>query len=527
MSSEDTLIQIRKDKHSEINGSCYPLASHYNYNDNLRNIHFYIGALGKSAKTTVNLDDLTGYRNFVLYGRITAFRKAGSITFIKITDSTGSMQLVISRSSYSDYDSLKFLDLGDIIEASGKPCLTKTGERSILVSECKLLTKAYRPPPEKFAGLSDQEIKVRKRYLDLMSSEETRARFIIRTYIIRAIRHYMEYNDFLEVETSTLNSISSGANAKPFTTHHNALDMNLFLRIAPELYLKRLLVGGLDRVFEIGRNYRNEGIDTKHNPEFTMMEFYMSYGRFSDLLTMTKALLRYVNTYCQQHLPSNIRTYYQSWQDSSPFSFTNFVEVPMKRAVIDGLFKASYTIGDDYLTPVMLSGSSEKNDLRRKLIDFTELSKQLKMASSIGERISILFENVSEPFLADDYRSDDKLQSLPVFITEYPKDICPLARASDQDPSVCDRFELFIEGRELCNAFQELNDPTEQAIRFEEQLKNNSKDPMDYDIDYVNALEHGMPPAIGFGMGIDRLVMLLTNSNSIRDVILFPTLRNL
>jgi lysyl-tRNA synthetase class 2 len=297
MSSEETLLQVRKDKHQELNGGTYPLATNdvvWRIASVLADIDYLVNGGGDyplSIPTTIDLNEARGNGTRTIHGRISALRKSGALTFIKLTDSSGSMQLVAARNNFpNDYDRFRLLDLGDIVEVVGEPVLTKTGERSLLLSGWKVLTKSRRAPPEKFAGIADQELKYRKRYLDLMSNEESRARFVIRSTVVQAIREYMDGHNFMEVETSTLSSIASGANAKPFSTHHNALDIDLRLRIAPELNLKRMLVGGFDRVFEIGRNYRNEGIDTRHNPEFTMMESYQAYGNFPELITFTKSL---------------------------------------------------------------------------------------------------------------------------------------------------------------------------------------------------------------------------------------------
>jgi len=531
MSSEETLIQIRKDKHQQINGGKYSLASDSGVLPFVKHttISQAISAMQAMQEvgtlvTSIDPTSLAGSPKYMLKGRITAFRKSGAITFIKLTDSTGSVQTIASKAVYLDYDNLKLFDLGDIVEVIGHVCLSKTEEKSLLAFGIRLLTKAVRPPPEKFAGIADTELKYRKRYLDLMGSEESRARFTIRTYVMRAIRDFMENSDFLEVETSTLNTIASGANAKPFTTHHNALDIDLRLRIAPELYLKRLLVGGMDRVYEIGRAYRNEGIDTRHNPEFTMMESYQAYGNFPDLLLFTKRLLRHVVIYCGNHLPPQALEYFNQWNGLDKFAFSSFVEVKM----IDAVLKSCKLAGLEMLFPQAVAMPSEPSSLdievlkidnpRLSKIDVKSMFHVLSDCQTVGEKIAALFEYVAEPFLTEDY-------SGPIFITDYPREISPLARANDQNSHTVDRFELFVDGRELANAFQELNDPEEQALRFKEQLESNNKDPMDYDADYVEALEHGMPPAIGFGIGIDRLVMLLTNTASIKDVILFPTLR--
>ena len=526
MSSEETLIQVRREKHQELNGRIYPLPT----DQHVWSVASFLSDIDSmirenEIKTTIDLVEARGNGTRILHGRLTALRKSGALTFMKLTDASGSIQIIAARNNFPDYDRFKLLDLGDIVEMTGAPVMSKTGERSLLVAEWKVLTKAHRPPPEKFHGIADEELKYRKRYLDLMGSEESRARFVIRSTIIRAMREYMDGNNFMEVETSTLSSIASGANAKPFTTHHNALDIPLCLRIAPELNLKRLLVGGFERVYEIGRNYRNEGIDTRHNPEFTMMESYQAYGRFPELITFTKSLIHHVINYCAFHLPAWAKTYFQRWRDERSNTFTQFAEVTMRQAISNAEDKLG----------VMLRSSGVLEDVdptgnypRRASIDWNALNADLKGASS-GAQLAVLFEHIAEPFLTEDYRTEDGSKSLPIFITEYPKDVSPLARDNGQNPGFfprfVDRFELFVDGRELANAFQELNDPDEQALRFKEQLEAGGKDPMAFDADYVEALQYGMPPAIGFGIGIDRLVMLLTNTSSIKDVILFPTLR--
>jgi lysyl-tRNA synthetase, class II len=532
MSSEETLIQVRREKHQQLNQGKYPLASDpgvlpFTHHDSIRSCMAVMTAMQEAGTliTSIVTGELEMSPGYMLRGRITALRKSGAITFIKLTDSTGSVQIIVSKAAYLDYDSIKLFDLGDIVEVGGRVCLSKTGEKSLLAFGLRLLAKAHRPPPEKFAGVADTELIYRKRYLDLMSSEESRARFTVRSYVLRAIRDFMDSGQFLEVETPTLAAIASGANAKPFETHHNALDIPLRLRIAPELYLKRLLVGGLDRVYEIGRNYRNEGIDTRHNPEFTMMESYQAYGNFPDLIRFTKDLLQHIQTFLDVRLPSPAHSYWMQWKKDMGFSFWQCVEVPMERAVQTALDKVKMRAyldepynGEWYqFTPPEYC--PDEVSARLAKIDLMGLLAGLNRSNSRGERLALFFEYLAEPFLVEDY------QGMPVFITEYPKAICPLARTNDQNSGVCDRFELFVQGHELANAFQELNDPDEQALRFKEQLEAGGKDPMAYDADYVEALQHGMPPAIGFGMGIDRLVMLLTNTSSIKDVILFPTLR--
>jgi lysyl-tRNA synthetase class 2 len=530
MSSEETLIQVRRYKHQELNGGTYPLASDpsvlpFITHTTILYVRRMISLLRGNGKLVASVDpeELGDNDKYIIRGRISALRKSGAITFVKVTDFTGSVQVIISRSFYPMYDDLKLLDLGDIVEVGGRACQSKTGEDSLLAFTIKVLTKSHRPPPEKFGGIADPELKYRKRYLDLMSSEESRARFTVRTYTIRAIREFMEKHSFLEVETPTLGAIASGANAKPFITHHNALDVDMRLRIAPELYLKRLLVGGLDKVYEIGRNYRNEGIDTRHNPEFTMMESYQAYGNFQQLIKFTIGLIQHVTQYLNMNLPPNVVGYYRRWQEEASYDLWTFMEVPMFDAVV----KAMRVAGLDWVIPHTVGQIHilDNDNPRLQKIDLKGMMHGLDEAVTEGEKLAVLFEYVAEPFLAEDYRNESGNRSRPVFITDYPKDISPLARAKDSDPTICDRFELFVDGCELANAFQELNDPEEQALRFKEQLESNNKDPMDYDANYVEALEHGMPPAIGFGMGIDRLVMLLTNTTSIKDVILFPTLR--
>jgi lysyl-tRNA synthetase class 2 len=520
MSSEDTLIQVRKEKHQELNGGTYPLASPGGYSVAI------CLALMENNPPPISLNPAELGEEMILHGRVTAFRKSGGISFIKLNDGTGSIQLLASKSVLADYDRLRLLDLGDIIQAHGRLCLSKTNEKSLLVTSWLVLTKSHRPPPEKYVGITDTEIKYRKRYLDLMSSEESRAVFSVRSIVLRALRDYMNTHDFMEVETSTLNTVSSGANAKPFSTHHNALDTDLFLRIAPELYLKRLLVGGFGKVYEIGRAYRNEGISTRHNPEFTMMESYEAYGNFDHLLLYTKQMLHHIDSYVDIWVNHTFAApYYRKWKEERTFCLSQSVTLTMQQSVINGLNRAGMAMYGELQMPHVLEEPDKK--ARQEKVDLKSLSHELSLAKSDGQRLAIWFEYIAEPFLVEDYRTevDGKSYSIPVFITDYPSEICPLARPSEHNLGCCDRFELYVDGRELANAFQELNDPDEQARKFKEQLENNKKDAMQYDADYVEALEYGMPPAVGFGMGIDRLVMLLTNSSSIKDVILFPTLK--
>ena len=333
----------------------------------------------------------------------------------------------------------------------------------------------------------------------------------------------------MEGDTPTLNSVASGANAKPFTTHHNALDMDLNLRIAPELYLKRCLVGGLDRVFEIGRNYRNEGISTRHNPEFTMLEFYQAYGNFAQLIEHTKYIIHAADHSFRVHMPRNLMVREVMKNHSRDYTISHFKTVTMISAVLDACEKAGIhvDIEADGVRGIIVTCDLETKNERLQQVDMKALWHALDEATSTGEKIYALFEHVAEPFLTQDYREvlDGVSYSVPVFITEFPVEVCPLARPNDKKPYVCDRFELFINGMEVANGFQELNNPDEQAEKFRDQLESAQKDPMAFDADYIEALEYGMPPAIGCGIGIDRLVMLMTNASSIKDVILFPTLK--
>jgi lysyl-tRNA synthetase class 2 len=410
-----------------------------------------------------------------------------------------------------------------------------------------LLTKALRPLPDKFHGLTDVDIRYRRRYVDLVANPEVAVALRSRSIIVQGLRDFLDSQGFLEVETPTLHPLVGGAAAKPFKTHHNALDLELFLRIAPELYLKRLLVGGLERVYEIGRAYRNEGISTRHNPEFTILEFYQAYATYEILMDQAERLFRHVDAFLEDRLLSlGLNRFYEAWLAERPFTLAEpFARVPMKLAVSSALERAelpvqiatrleeiAFQLGPDgkrLPSPV----DAQVDDWRAcseraKNIDWGNLRRALTHCRSEGERLFVAYEYLAEPFLATDYRSLNGEKSLPVFITDYPAEVSPLARRKDADPTLVDRFELFVHGRELCNAFSELNDPDDQAARFRAQLElkaGGAEETMDYDEDYVLALEHGMPPAAGFGLGVDRLVMALTAQPSIRDVIAFPLLR--
>ncbi|MFZ4287010.1 lysine--tRNA ligase [Variovorax sp. HJSM1_2] len=432
-------------------------------------------------------------------GRMMLKRVMGKASFASLQDSTGRIQIYVSRDDVGEetYALFKHWDLGDIVAAEGRMFRTKTGELSIHATSVRLLTKSLRPLPDKFHGMADQEQKYRQRYVDLITDESARQRFAARSKAVSALREFMVGNGFLEVETPMLHPIPGGANAKPFKTHHNALDQEMFLRIAPELYLKRLIVGGFERVFEINRSYRNEGISVRHNPEFTMMEFYAAYWNYQDLMNFTETLIRDAALKATGSLQL---TYADKAVDlSQPFERLTIVEAIQK-----------YTdAGDNVTNAEWLTNALKK-------LGLNEAKNKLSTRSLASLQVLYFEETVEE-----------KLWQ-PTFIMEHPTEISPLARANDSRPEVTERFELYITGREFGNGFSELNDAEDQAARFNAQVEakdSGDDEAMYYDHDFVRALEYGMPPTGGCGIGIDRLMMLLTDSASIRDVILFPALR--
>jgi len=435
-------------------------------------------------------------------GRMMLKRVMGKASFATLQDATSRIQLYVTRDAVGEeaYAEFKRWDLGDIVGAEGTLMKTKTGELSIKVTQLRLLTKSLRPLPDKFHGMADQEQKYRQRYVDLITDESARVRFTARSKAVSALREFMVANDFLEVETPMLHPIPGGANAKPFKTHHNALDQEMFLRIAPELYLKRLIVGGFERVFEINRSYRNEGISVRHNPEFTMMEFYAAYWNYRDLMDFTETLIR---TIADKAVGTQQLTYGGKPVDlTQPFERLTIREAILKYTDAEGVAQGV----DD--TAWLIAA------LRK--IGLSEEKDKLSQRSLASLQVMYFEETVEE-----------KLWQ-PTFIMEHPTEISPLARANDERPEVTERFELYITGREFGNGFSELNDAEDQAARFNAQVaaKDGGDDEaMYYDHDFVRALEYGMPPTGGCGIGIDRLVMLLTDSPSIRDVILFPALR--
>jgi lysyl-tRNA synthetase, class II len=429
-------------------------------------------------------------------GRVMLRRVMGKASFVTLQDATGRIQLYVTRDALGEelYGAFKHWDLGDIVAARGTLFVTKTGELSIKVTELRLLTKSLRPLPDKHHGMTDQEMKYRQRYVDLISDETARDRFALRSRAVAALRGHMVEHGFLEVETPMLHAIPGGANAKPFVTHHNALDQEMFLRIAPELFLKRLIVGGFERVFEINRNFRNEGLSVRHNPEFTMMEFYAAFWTHDDLMDFTEGLLRHV---ASKATGGTALTYAgKPVHLDQPFARLTIREALIQHA---GLSEAQ---ADD---PALLTAAIQK------------AGEKLPPNPNLATLQYALFEATVE----------DKLWQ-PTFIMNHPIEVSPLARANDANPGITDRFELYMTGREVANGFSELNDAEDQAARFQAQVdaKDGGDDEaMHFDADFVRALEYGMPPTGGCGIGIDRFMMLLTDSPSIRDVILFPALR--
>ncbi len=432
-------------------------------------------------------------------GRLMSRRIMGKASFAHLQDMSGRIQLFVQRDAlpegFYNQQFKKEWDVGDIIGAEGVLFKTRTGELSIRVDELRLLTKSLRPLPEKFHGLTDQEQRYRQRYLDLIMNESSREAFRTRTRIIQVMRDFLNAEGFMEVETPMMQAIPGGATARPFVTHHNALDMQLFLRIAPELYLKRLVVGGFERVYEINRNFRNEGLSTRHNPEFTMVEFYQAYADYRDLMDLTESMLR--------HLAEQVLGTTQIDYQGETYDFGKpFTRMTVKESIL-------------HFNPDL--GEQDLDDPQRARAVAGRLGIPLKESYGLGKVQIEIFEKTVEERLSD-----------PTFITAYPTEVSPLARRNDQDPFVTDRFEFFVGGREIANGFSELNDAEDQAERFRRQVEEKEagdEEAMHFDADYIRALEHGMPPTAGEGIGIDRLVMLFTDAPSIRDVLLFPHMR--
>ncbi len=491
---ENPLVQQRLDKLKQLqleNGIAYP--NTFQVSTTAAQLHELYGEMSREALQEREQEEHS------IAGRVMARRIFGKGGFLSIQDRSGSIQLFISKKSITEKMFQQFkqlLDIGDIIGVKGYPFVTKTGELSLHVTQFYILTKALLPLPEKFHGLSDVELRYRQRYLDLIMNPDSKSRFIARSKIIQELRNFLIGHDYLEVETPMLHSIAGGAAARPFTTHHNALDMPLFMRIAPELHLKRLVVGGMERVFEINRNFRNEGVSTRHNPEFTMVEFYQAYATYTDMMDLTEEMIRYI--------AHKVFGRYQFNYQGHEIDF----EKPFKRlSVYDGVRQYYPDAPETIFTS------------REDAVSFAQ-SQQIKIEPYYNHG-KVLMELLEIKLEGVVYQ--------PIFITDFPLDVSPLSRRKDDDPSLVDRFELYIGGFEVCNAFSELNDPIDQEARFSKQLADKEAgddEAHEMDQDYIRALRYGLPPTAGEGIGIDRLVMILTDAASIRDVILFPLMKH-
>jgi lysyl-tRNA synthetase class 2 len=467
-----------------------------------------------------------GAPEYPLYGRVMAKRGP----FLVILTPYGSAQALVrpDRLSPREAAQYKALDLADHVAVSGPVLRTRTGAATVEVKRYRHLAKALLPPPDKWHGLQDIEKRYRERYVDLFANPAVAEVFRARSALVANLRAFLDAQGFLEVETPILHPLLGGATARPFRTHHNALDIPLFLRVAPELYLKRLVVGGLDRVYEIGRTFRNEGVSTRHNPEFTLLELYMAYANCDDLLPLVEQMLHHVDARLRERFPALCA--------DRPFELpASFPRTTMRDAIVAAAARTGETgatagaFGDALDRETVHDAERLRAACERALPRLPADERQrIAGCRSYGERIAALFELLAEPLLPALYRNADGSRALPVFVTEHPVELSPLARRNDRDPRFVDRFELFLEQREVCNAFSELNDPDDQAARFQAQLENRARgdeEAMDFDHDYLRALRHGMPPTAGLGVGIDRLMMLLCNQPSIRDVLLFPLLK--
>lgn len=487
---ENQIIALRREKLNEIRQQGIAFPNQFQRNAFAGDLHTEYDALEKAELDPQEIP-------VKVAGRMMLKRAMGKASFATLQDVSGQIQLYINNQGVGEdaHNAFKHWDMGDILGAEGTLFKTNHGELTVRVNKLHLLSKSLRPLPDKFHGLADQEQKYRQRYVDLITNQESRDTFIKRSQIIQAVRNYMVGERYLEVETPMMHPIPGGATAKPFVTHHNALDMPLYLRIAPELYLKRLVVGGLERVFEINRSFRNEGMSTRHNPEFTMMEFYEAFCNYERMMEMTEGVIRAAAiTACGS---AKISYNGKEVDLESPFERLTILEAIKK-------FNPQYT-------------DAQLNDeawLKQAIVKHGE---SLPPSPGIGSLQLALFEGCAESKLWN-----------PTFIVDYPVEVSPLARASDTKPGLTDRFELFVVGRELANGYSELNDPEDQAARFKAQVAQKDAgddEAMHYDADYIRAMEYGLPPTGGSGIGLDRLVMLLTDAPSIRDVILFPQMR--
>ena len=490
MSDIDELIAQRREKLEKLREAEQAYPNDFRRDSLADELHQTHGESDKETLESVRI-------HVSVAGRMMTRRVMGKASFAHIQDMSGKIQLYVRRDELPEglYDEFKHWDLGDIIGAEGQLMKTNKGELSVHVDNIRLLTKSLRPLPEKFHGLTDQETKYRQRYVDLIINEDTRKTFAIRSSVIDFIRNYLKNDGFIEVETPMMHVIPGGAAARPFTTHHNTLDMGLYLRIAPELYLKRLVVGGIERVFEINRSFRNEGLSPRHNPEFTMLEFYQAYADYEDLMNLTEDLMRKLVI---EITGGTTITYQEDEYDLGQA----FVRMTLKESIL-------------HFNPDISATDLESLESARVIAE--KLGVHLEDSYGLGKVQVEIFEKTVESRLM-----------APTFITAYPTEVSPLARMNDDDPFVTDRFEYFIGGREIANGFSELNDPDDQAERFRKQVEDKDAgdaEAMHYDEDYITALEYGMPPTAGEGIGIDRLVMFLTDSPTIKDVILFPHMR--
>jgi len=488
---EASILEERRRKLDELREQNIAYINNYIPAHKANELHDLYGHLSKEALEDKKIIDLS------IAGRIVLKRVMGNASFVTIRDGSGDIQAYISKNNLDPdlYKNFKSWDLGDIIGISGNLFKTKTEELTIEAHSIVLITKSLRPMPEKHKGLADIEIKYRQRYLDLMSSPTSKAVFIKRSQIVASVRSSMLEDGFLEVETPMMHSIPGGAVAKPFITQHNALDRELFLRIAPELHLKRLLVGGFEKVFEINRSFRNEGLSTKHNPEFTMLEFYAAFATFNGTIDFTKNIIQ-----------------------SASKAIGNSAEIEWDGDQIDLSNFSTKALNDLVLEHNPELCAEDLNNLEKLRSYSQPLKLPFKDSWGVGKILLEIFEKTVESNLIQ-----------PTFVTDYPVEVSPLSRRNNENPSIADRFELFIGGKEIANGFCELNDPDDQAARFQEQVKakaDGDDEAMGFDEDYITALEHGMPPAVGVGIGIDRLVMMLTDQSSIKDVILFPQLKS-
>tara|TARA_B100001029_G_scaffold173703_1_gene172897 strand:+ start:5807 stop:7297 length:1491 start_codon:yes stop_codon:yes gene_type:complete len=490
LGGEKAILEDRRKKLEQLRDKGFAYGNSFKPKNSAKNLHEEYGNFSKEELVEKDI------KNISIAGRIVLKRVMGKASFATLRDSSGDIQIYVTKNNVDEdvYEDFKTWDLGDIVGVSGALFRTQKDELTIDVWDLEMITKSLRPMPEKFKGLTDIEARYRQRYLDLMTNISTKEVFIKRTKIIDSMRKKMNEVGYLEVETPMMHPLAGGAIARPFVTKHNALGQDLYLRIAPELYLKRLLVGGFEKVFEINRSFRNEGLSTRHNPEFTMMEWYQAYASMQDQMDLTRDII--LNAAKAINCESKIK-----WDDIE-INLDNFKQSTLINLVLEQ--NKDLTIND-------------LNDSKKLESFFKNNNIKIEKSWGLGRMLLVIFEETVESNLID-----------PTFVTEYPVEVSPLSRRNEEKPEFADRFELFIGGKEFANGFCELNDPDDQASRFADQVAakdSGDKEAMDYDQDYITALEHGMPPAVGVGMGVDRLVMLLTNQSSIRDVLLFPQLK--